>query len=127
MAKNLVDTELARRTFLGKCGKYALVTPPLVTLMLSVNGKSNYALALSGANTGDNGYGSSSAGTGGGGNGSNDPGILQGSSGSTTTEFGVGDSDIVCRTSRATPSRWRETACTRTGSPSFEMDGPFTG
>ena len=126
MTKNLEDMELARRAFLAKCGKYALVTPPVVTLMLSASGK-NYALALSGSTSGSGGFGDGIANNGGGGGGSNNPGILQTHGGSATTEFGPGNTDIVCRTSRATPSRWRETACTRPGSPSFEMDGPLSG
>jgi hypothetical protein len=130
MTKSLEDTELARRAFLAKCGKYALITPPVVTLMLSASGKNNYALALSGSNVGAGGglgagasAGSGSGGSsGGGGGGPNDPGILQTRGGSSGTEFG-GGSDIVCRTSRATPTRWRETACTRPGSPNFELQG----
>jgi hypothetical protein len=123
MTKSLEDTELARRAFLTKCGKYALITPPVVTLMLSASGKDNYALALSGSSTSSGGsFGSSSGSSGGGGSGSIDPGILQSRGGSATTEFG-GGTDIVCRTSRATPSRWRETACIRPDSPGFDFQG----
>jgi hypothetical protein len=37
----------ARRQFLKSCGRYAVATPPLVTLLLSTAGP-NYALAASG-------------------------------------------------------------------------------
>jgi hypothetical protein len=123
MTKSFEDTELARRAFLAKCGKYALITPPVVTLMLSASGKNNYVLALSGSNVGASGGlgAGASAGSGGGGGGSTDPGILQARGGSASTEFGTGNTDIVCRTSRATPTRWRETACTRPGSPTFDL------
>ena len=36
----------ARRRFLATCGKFAIVTPPVVTLMLSAS-KRNYAAANS--------------------------------------------------------------------------------
>jgi hypothetical protein len=37
----------ARRRFLKDCGRYAVVTPPAITLLLSTAGP-NYALAASG-------------------------------------------------------------------------------
>ena len=48
---------LARRRFLLNCGKFAVVTPPLVTLMLSTSDRS-YAKVMSGAKAkGNNGFG----------------------------------------------------------------------
>jgi len=48
---------LARRRFLLNCGKFAVVTPPVVTLMLSASERS-YAIVSSGARgRGNNGYG----------------------------------------------------------------------
>ena len=48
---------LARRRFLLNCGKFAVVTPPVVTLMLSTSER-GYAKVLSGAKTrGNNGIG----------------------------------------------------------------------
>lgn len=41
------DRREERRRFLLQCGRYAAVTPPLVTLLLSV-GRSRYATAASG-------------------------------------------------------------------------------
>ena len=50
----------ARRRFLASCGKFAVVTPPLVTLMLT-EAQRNYAVAHSGGggglNQGNNGFG----------------------------------------------------------------------
>lgn len=45
--RNAEDKKLARRAFLAKCGKFAAVTPPVVTLMLSAANNS-YATASSG-------------------------------------------------------------------------------
>ena len=45
--KNTSNTNEARRQFLARCGKFAVVTPPLIGLMLST-ARSNYALAASG-------------------------------------------------------------------------------
>lgn len=54
------DTANARREFLKKCGKFAIVTPPAVTLLLS-SARNNYAVAGSGFHTfsthGNNGFG----------------------------------------------------------------------
>ncbi len=48
---------LARRRFLLNCGKFAVVTPPVVTLMLSSADRS-YAKVMSGAKLkGNNGFG----------------------------------------------------------------------
>lgn len=49
---------LARRRFLLNCGKFAVVTPPVVTLMLSASERS-YAAVASGARgrKGNNGFG----------------------------------------------------------------------
>jgi hypothetical protein len=44
----------ARRQFLTKCGKLAIVTPPTVALLLSATNR-NYATAASGG--GNNGFG----------------------------------------------------------------------
>ncbi len=44
---NTSNTNEARRQFLARCGKFAVITPPLVGLMLSAT-RSNYALAASG-------------------------------------------------------------------------------
>ena len=49
----------ARRNFLKTCGKYAAITPPVVTLMLSA-ASHNYAAAQSGfarPRQGNNGFG----------------------------------------------------------------------
>jgi hypothetical protein len=37
-----------RRDFIAKCGRFAVVTPPAIALMLSASGR-NYAHAMSGA------------------------------------------------------------------------------
>lgn len=58
--KNAESMLRARREFLAKCGKFAVVTPPVVTLMLST-ANSNYAAAVSGSPRrgpqGNNGFG----------------------------------------------------------------------
>lgn len=55
--KNADRAALARRRFLLNCGKFAVVTPPLVTLMLSTTDRS-YAKVMSGAKLkGNNGIG----------------------------------------------------------------------
>jgi len=50
----------ARRRFLATCGKFAIATPPAVTLMLA-EAERNYAAAVSGGggslNRGNNGFG----------------------------------------------------------------------
>lgn len=66
-----LDTVKARREFLKKCGKFAVVTPPAVALMLSAQG-SRYAAAASGLSGGATGIGGSSQGNNGFGNGGND-------------------------------------------------------
>jgi hypothetical protein len=43
------DTDLARRNFLKSCGKFAVVTPPAISLLLSTSLDSP-AVAASGAN-----------------------------------------------------------------------------
>lgn len=43
--------DAARRRFLASCGKFALATPPAITLMLAA-GERNYATAASGGNGG---------------------------------------------------------------------------
>ena len=60
------DTLEARRRFLAKCGKFAVITPPAMTLLLSSTAQ-NYAVAASG-----NGGVSLSRGNNGFGNGGND-------------------------------------------------------
>ncbi len=52
-AKNTADQE--RRKFLAACGKFAVVTPPAITVLLSTSLNST-AIARSGGN-GNNGYG----------------------------------------------------------------------
>ena len=51
----------ARRRFLAKCGKFAVVTPPVMTVLLSSTAQ-NYAVAASGGGVsfprqGNNGFG----------------------------------------------------------------------
>lgn len=47
----------ARRSFLASCGRFAAVTPPLVTLMVAASAQ-NYATAASGGGPrGNNGFG----------------------------------------------------------------------
>jgi hypothetical protein len=41
----------SRRRFLAKCGKFAIVTPPAITLMLAASSQ-NFAVAASGGNNG---------------------------------------------------------------------------
>ena len=59
------DTDLARRNFLKSCGRFAVVTPPAISLLLSTSLDSP-AVAASGANGGpssqSSGGGSSSCG-----------------------------------------------------------------
>jgi hypothetical protein len=58
------DTEIdrleARRRFLAKCGKFAVITPPAMTVLLSSTAQ-NYAVAASGGGgrsfQGNNGFG----------------------------------------------------------------------
>lgn len=55
------DTLAARRRFLAKCGKFAVITPPAMTLLLSSTAQ-NYAVASSGnagmsLSPGNNGFG----------------------------------------------------------------------
>jgi hypothetical protein len=55
------DTLEARRRFLAKCGKFAVITPPAMTLLLSSTAQ-NYAVAASGGggqslSQGNNGFG----------------------------------------------------------------------
>jgi len=64
MARKDNDMSEARRSFLARCGKYAVVTPPTVGLLLSA-AKHNYAVASSGGWGGKGGKG------GNGGNGGN--------------------------------------------------------
>lgn len=63
MAHKQSDMSAARRRFLAQCGKYAVVTPPTVGLLLAAS-KRNYAVASSGGrgwggngNQGGNGWG----------------------------------------------------------------------
>jgi hypothetical protein len=48
---------LARRRFLLNCGKFAVVTPPVVTLMLSTSERSYAAVASGARGRGNNGRG----------------------------------------------------------------------
>jgi hypothetical protein len=55
------DMSDARRRFLAKCGKFAIITPPAMTVLLSSTAQ-NYAVAASGnggqsLSIGNNGFG----------------------------------------------------------------------
>ena len=52
------DSQLeSRRKFLAKCGKFAIVTPPAITLMLAAS-RQNFAVAASGGSIhANNGFG----------------------------------------------------------------------
>jgi hypothetical protein len=50
------DTDVARRNFLKSCGKFAVVTPPAISLLLSTS-LSSPAVAASGASNGSSGGG----------------------------------------------------------------------
>jgi hypothetical protein len=61
MDKNRETAKLeARRRFLAKCGKFAVITPPAMTVLLSSTAQ-NYAVAASGVSRsfsqGNNGWG----------------------------------------------------------------------
>ncbi len=56
------DADLARRNFLKSCGRFAVVTPPAISLLLSTSLNSP-AVAASGANGGSNGSSSPSNGS----------------------------------------------------------------
>jgi hypothetical protein len=58
---NQSDMLEARRQFLAKCGKFAVITPPVMTVLLTSTAQ-NYAVAASGNgstrfNSGNNGFG----------------------------------------------------------------------
>ena len=55
----------ARRRFLASCGKFAVATPPVVTLMLA-EAERNYAVAVSGGGGSLNRQGNNGFGNGGG-------------------------------------------------------------
>jgi len=59
-APDLTDASQARRRFLAACGKFALATPPAISLMLA-GSERNYATAASGGSSGgshpNNGFG----------------------------------------------------------------------
>jgi hypothetical protein len=55
----------ARRHFLASCGKFAIATPPVVTLMLA-EAERNYAIAHSGGGGGSLNRGNNGIGNGGG-------------------------------------------------------------
>lgn len=46
------DSAKSRRDFIAKCGRFAVVTPPTIALLLSASGR-NYAEAFSGMENGD--------------------------------------------------------------------------
>ena len=46
-----------RRKFLATCGKFAVVTPPAITLLLSTSLNSNAVTRSGGGPNGNNGYG----------------------------------------------------------------------
>jgi hypothetical protein len=58
------DTDLARRNFLKSCGKFAVVTPPAISLLLSTSLDSP-AVAASGASNGSSSGSSDGGGSGG--------------------------------------------------------------
>lgn len=88
------DVAAARREFLKKCGKFMIVTPPAVSLMLSAAG-SNFAVAGSGfvsiSHHGPSGYG----GGGGGGGFTDSPGSGGGGGGRSEFAGGGGGGDTV--------------------------------
>jgi hypothetical protein len=45
--KAIEQTNEARRRFLKTCGKFAVVTPPVISLMLTTTAKDSYAVAIS--------------------------------------------------------------------------------
>jgi len=49
-SEDLKDSSKARRDFIAKCGRFAVVTPPTIALLLSASGR-NYAEAFSGGMT----------------------------------------------------------------------------
>ena len=53
MAKSDLSSQ-ERRDFIEKCGRFAVVTPPTVALMLAADGR-NYAQAFSGGGQNDQG------------------------------------------------------------------------
>jgi hypothetical protein len=59
MEDSLVDDPKAssksRRDFIAQCGRFAVVTPPAITVMLSTAGR-NYAQAFSGLQYDDSEY-----------------------------------------------------------------------
>ena len=57
-----------RRAFLAKCGRFAVITPPAMTVLLSTTLNSE-AIAKSGGGRGDNGHGNHGNGNNGRGNG----------------------------------------------------------
>lgn len=76
------DVTRARRQFLARCGKFAVATPPAISLLLAAS-RANYAVASSGGGGGGGGSG------GGGGGGAPpldpSPAPLGGSGGGTVT------------------------------------------
>jgi len=62
--RNQSDMLEARRQFLAKCGKFAVITPPVMTVLLASTAQ-NYAVAasgngssrLQGSSNGNNGFG----------------------------------------------------------------------
>jgi hypothetical protein len=59
--RNQSDMLEARRQFLAKCGKFAVITPPVMTVLLASTAQ-NYAVAASGngsarLSNGNNGFG----------------------------------------------------------------------
>lgn len=55
------QADLARRAFLESCGKFAVVTPPAISLLLSTT-LASPAVAASGGSSGSNGSSSASNG-----------------------------------------------------------------
>ena len=60
VVSNPQEANEARRRFLAKCGKFAVITPPVVTLMLTAT-HGNYAAARSGFHGSGHGHGRGSS------------------------------------------------------------------
>lgn len=69
-SKHQPDADGDRRKFLATCGKFAIVTPPAITLLLSTSLHSQ-AIAMSGGKGRDNDHGNNGYGNGGGDNSPN--------------------------------------------------------
>ena len=61
MSSESKSLEASRRKFLAQCGKFAIVTPPTISLMLATS-QQNFAVAASGGSVGGGGGGGGGAG-----------------------------------------------------------------